>query len=98
MVFYKVYLRAAPRGGQRRQHEEGLNLFFWVPSHGPNPGSRAQNLGLGQMRSFLIVLGGVYTKRDHIWPKPIVLGPEPGVWARCGHFSLTPPSASQKPS
>ena len=22
----------------------------------------------------------------HIWPKPMVLGPEPRVWARCGHF------------
>ena len=32
-----------------------------VTSSGPNPGSRARNLGLGQMRSFLVVLGGVYT-------------------------------------
>ena len=25
----------------------------------------------------LILLGEVHTKSDHIWPKPIVVGPEP---------------------
>ena len=29
----------------------------------------------------LILLGEVHTKSDHIWPNPIVVGPEPGVWA-----------------
>ena len=27
-------------------------------------------------------------KEIHIWPKPMVLGPQPGVWARCGHFGV----------
>ena len=39
---------------------------------GPNPGFRAQNLGLGQMWSFWVVLRRVYTKSFHIWPKPTV--------------------------
>ena len=64
--------------------------------HLPNSGFRAQNLGLGQMWQFcvvldhfyLILLGEVHTKSDHIWPKPIVLGPEPGVWAGCVHFKV----------
>ena len=39
---------------------------------GPNPGFQAQNLGLGQMWSFWVVLRRVYTKSFHIWPKPTV--------------------------
>ena len=34
----------------------------------------------------IVCFGRVYTKSGHIWPKPMVLGPEPWVWARCGHF------------
>ena len=34
----------------------------------------------------LILLGEVHTKRDHIWPKPMAVGSEPGVWAGCVHF------------
>ena len=32
-----------------------------MTTSGPNPGSRAQNLGLGQMRLFSVVLGVGYT-------------------------------------
>ena len=42
------------------------------PPHLPNPGFPAQNLGLGQMWSFWVVLRRVYTKSFHIWPKPTV--------------------------
>ena len=55
---------------------------------GPNPRFRAQNLGLGQMWSFWVVMRRVYTKNFHIWPKPRFSGPEPGFWARCGHLGL----------
>ena len=69
-----------------------------MTTSGPNPGSRAQNLGLGQMRSFLSVLEGFK-------PNVTTSGPNPWFWAQ-NHgfgpdvviFSLTPPGASQKPS
>ena len=46
-----------------------------VTTSGPNPGSRAQDLGLGQMSSFLIVLGGVYTfwVQDHGFGPDVVI-------------------------
>ena len=69
-----------------------------MTTSGPNSGSRAQNLGLGQMRSFLVVLEG-------FTPNVTTSGPNPWFWAQ-NHgfgpdvviFSLTPPGASQKPS
>ena len=36
------------------------------------------------------------TKNDNIWPKPMVLGPEPWVCARCGHVWCKPPPKQPK--
>ena len=69
------------------------STFSWVPSQtprmtasDPNPGSRAQNLGLGQMRSFLVILEG-------FTPNMTASGPNPWFWAQnhgfgpdVGHF------------
>ena len=49
-----------------------------MTTSGPNPGSRAQNLGLGQMRSFLVVLGGVYTNVTTSGPNPWFLAQSHG--------------------
>ena len=54
----------------------GPSLLFLPPkapkmtSSGPNPGSRAQNLGLGQMRSFLAVLEGFTPNVTTSGPNP----------------------------
>ena len=62
---------------------------------GPNPGSRPENMGLGQMWSLLVVLERVYTEallvqtspetanNDHIWPKPRLSARKHG-FGRCG--------------
>ena len=43
-----------------------------MTTSGPNPGSGAQNLGLGQMRSFLVVWGepSVWGRCGHFWFDP----------------------------
>ena len=82
----RIYLRGCAQGRATQA------------TSGPNPGSRAQNLGLGQMRLFLVVLEG-------FTPNVTTSGPNPWFWAQ-NHgfgpdvviFSLTPPGASQKPS
>ena len=71
-----------------------------MTTSGPNPGSRAQNLGLGQMRPFLVVLEG-FTPNVNVTTS----GPNPWFWAQ-NHgfgadvviFRVTPPGASQEPS
>ena len=46
-----------------------------MTTSGSNPGSRAQNLGLGQMRSFFVVLEG-------FTPILATSGPNPWFWAQ----------------
>ena len=92
-------LRRAPKAKGYAEHDgffvikgsdSVLNLFSWVPSpntkktpHLAQPGSRAQNLGLGQMWSLLVLLGSAASpktaKNAHIWPKPRFSAQEPGL-------------------
>ena len=97
---YRNYLRGCAQG---RATQAAHFLGFppktrKITTSGPNPGSRAQNPGLGQMRSFLVVL-------EEFTPNVTTSGPNPWFWAQ-NHgfgpdvviFSLTNAGASQKPS
>ena len=77
----RLYLRGCAQGrATQAAHFLGFPpKTLKITTSGPNPGSRPDEVIFG-------CFGGVYTKRDHIWPKPMVLGPEPWVWARCGNF------------
>ena len=71
---------------------------FTMTTSGPNPGSRAQNLGLGQMRSFLVVLEGFIPNVTTSGPNPWLRAQKHGFGPDMVIFKLTPPGASQKPS
>ena len=95
-----VYLRGCAQGrATQAAHFLGFPpKTLKITTSGPNPGSRAQNLGLGQMRSFVVIL-------EEFTANVTTSGPNPWFWAQ-NHgfgpdvviFSLTTPGASQKPS
>ena len=90
------YLRGCAQG-QATQAAYFLGFPPETPkmtTSGPNPGSRAQNLGLGQMRSFLVVLEGLTPNLATSVPNPWFWAQNHGFGPDVVIFSLTPPVPS----